>query len=97
MDLQSRSISAVLPDPTGPPTPIRSGPWELRLMLMSSWCPGPTEIVLPKRLGGVRIGLVQIAQQPPALVEIDPVGLDADRALADLAFVGRGPAATEIF
>ena len=25
--LQSRSISAVLPEPTGPPTPTRKGPW----------------------------------------------------------------------
>src|SRR3954469_2413798 len=27
--LHSASISAVLPEPTGPPTPTRSGPWEL--------------------------------------------------------------------
>src|ERR1700720_2210387 len=29
MVLQSRSINAVFPDPTGPPIPKRSGPWEL--------------------------------------------------------------------
>src|SRR5216683_5459668 len=29
MALQSRSISAVFPDPTGPPMPMRSGPFVL--------------------------------------------------------------------
>src|SRR3974390_456646 len=29
MALQSESVSAVLPEPTGPPMPIRSGPCEL--------------------------------------------------------------------
>src|SRR5215510_7056693 len=33
MFLHSRSISAVLPDPTGPPTPTRRGPWDLLGML----------------------------------------------------------------
>src|SRR5229473_4951639 len=27
--LQSKSINAVFPDPTGPPMPMRSGPWDL--------------------------------------------------------------------
>src|SRR4051812_38126829 len=96
MALHSRSISAVLPDPTGPPMPIRSGPW-LRLMLMSSWCPGPSKIILTKSFRVLRIRLVEIAQQAPALVEIDAVGFDLDRAIADLAFVRRGAAAAEIF
>src|ERR1700752_2547028 len=34
MFLQSRSISAVLPDPTGPPTPTRRGPWDLVIVTL---------------------------------------------------------------
>src|ERR1700742_820900 len=68
-------------------------------MLMSSrsWCPGPAKIVFAKRFRMLRVGLVEIAEQAPALVEIDPIGLDLHRALADLAFVRRGTATAEIF
>src|SRR5690242_2840582 len=42
-DLHRRSISAVLPEPTGPPTPTRSGPFVLLLILSlrhGRACPG---------------------------------------------------------
>src|SRR3954467_8468664 len=43
IDLQSRAISAVLPEPTGPPTPMRSGPWDLDMcdafsFVVPAWC-----------------------------------------------------------
>src|SRR5690349_1823164 len=44
MFLHKRSISAVLPDPTGPPTPTRRGPWDLLAMFSppsSRRRPGP--------------------------------------------------------
>src|SRR5438876_4825915 len=62
-----------------------------------SWRPGPAEIVFPKCFGALRIGLVEIAQQFSAPVKINPIGLDRERTFADLAFVRRGPATSEIF
>src|ERR1700738_1908178 len=59
--------------------------------------PGPAELVFPESLGAPGIGLVEIAQQLSARIEIDAVGVDLDRTLADLAFIWRGPAAAEIF
>src|SRR5438132_14182777 len=62
-----------------------------------SWRPGPAEIVFPKCLGALRLGLVEIAQQFSARVKINPIGLDRERTFADLASVRRGPATSEIF
>src|SRR5205823_4605210 len=66
------------------------------LFSVSRCGPFPAEIVFSEGFRAFRIGLVGIAERLSARIEIDAVGLDPDRSLADLAFIWRGAAATEI-
>src|SRR6266478_6539984 len=50
--LQSKSINAVFPDPTGPPMPMRSGPWDLDMSNIPLVIVAPAFVFAPGRLGG---------------------------------------------
>src|SRR4029077_9893903 len=97
--LHSASISAVLPEPTGPPTPTRSGPWELVIihtpfeMPSSAPADDPASIAAAESRRVLRYGMPAFAgmtaelrpEQPCVLGFVAHAGeIGAERRPADL-------------
>src|SRR4030088_2750087 len=84
MALQSRSISAVFPDPTGPPMPMRSGPCELDMSgALSVSASSRRTPLLPLSPCGLRhahnCGNIFLAKRESSLILCDAVHQKDDR------------------
>src|SRR6185437_6993304 len=87
--LHKRSISAVLPEPTGPPTPTRRGPWGffIGVCILVSRCPWSSTLPLQGRVKcGSCIRPPQSRPEQPRVLSLVPQGCEvgAERRRAQI-------------